>query len=150
MRNEDQDDVGRIYRNQEVRRFLGGSLDHENFKRHLVSLLSESTAVNWTVRLKSTFSFIGMVSIGKHQDGQEEEISYQFLPEFWGKGYACEVVSAILRYAADVMGISSIVAETQDANHASRRLLERVGMEPVRTLERFGAAQILYRRTLLP
>lgn len=146
LRNDDRDDVGRLYANQDVRRFLGGSLVHEGFNRRFEDLRAHSTAKIWTIRLKSTSLFVGIIGIDKHHDGQDQEVSYQLLPEFWGQGYAREAVSAVIEYAAAVMMLTSIVAETQCANHASRRLLERVGMEPVRTLSRFGEDQIIYRR----
>lgn len=42
------------------------------------------------------------------------------------------------------LNISSIVAETQTANRASCRLLEKLGMKKVQVLERFGREQAVY------
>ena len=86
-----------------------------------------------------------MIGIDEHHDGHEQEVSYQLLPGFWGEGYAYEALSAAIAYAATVMKLRCLLAETQCANHASRKLLKKVGMEPVRTLSRFGEDQIIYR-----
>ena len=76
----------------------------------------------------------------------QAEISYQFLPEHWGQGYGREAVSAVLGWAfeAIVPVPPVVVAVTQAANKASRRLLESVGMTAVGTFEEFGAPQVMY------
>lgn len=51
---------------------------------------------------------------------------------------------AVVDYALDDLGLHRIIAETQSANTASCRLLERIGMHRVKTLQRFGAEQIIY------
>lgn len=146
--DEDRADVARLYADQEVRRFLGGFISPEQCKQRFEQMIGDPAVRAWTLRVKATSSFLGLISVAQHHDGQDEEISYQLLPEFWGQGYACEALVAVIEYAASVMKLPSLIAETQCGNHASRRLLERVGMEPVRTLTRFGEDQVIYRRTL--
>ncbi len=75
-------------------------------------------------------------------------MSYELLPEYWGKGYATEAVEAALGYAFVDLGLERVVAETQAANERSCRLLERLGMKAERKLERFGAKQVIYPRKL--
>lgn len=40
--------------------------------------------------------------------------------------------------------LPGLIAETQTANQASCRLLEKVGKKRVKTLSRFGAEQVIY------
>lgn len=87
---------------------------------------------------------IGLVSLAPHHEGVYQEVSYQFLPCWWGKGYASEVVSVILHFALHGLNLSTVVAETQTANKASCQLLERLGMQLERTVFMFGAEQALY------
>jgi RimJ/RimL family protein N-acetyltransferase len=47
---------------------------------------------------------------------------------FWGKGYAFEAASAVLDYAQIALGLKSIVAITSEENHASAKLLEKLGL----------------------
>src|SRR3954452_17049237 len=98
---------------------------------------SSDDSFYWVVREKQTHNFIGLVSLDTHHEGVNLEISYQFLPNWWGKGYATEVVRLIINYALNDLKLSMIVAETQTANTSSCRLLERLGMELERTIIRF-------------
>ena len=87
---------------------------------------------------------MGLVSLDPHHEGVHLEISYQFLPCWWGKGYATEVLQVIINFALDDLNLSKVVAETQTTNKSSCRLLERLGMELERTIIRFGAEQAIY------
>lgn len=71
-------------------------------------------------------------------------MSYMFSPAYWHQGLAMECATAVLDLAFDEMGHEEIIAETQKGNAASRRLLERLGMTPWKSLRRFGERQELY------
>jgi RimJ/RimL family protein N-acetyltransferase len=58
----------------------------------------------------------------------EAEIGYIFDPAYGGRGYATEAVTALLAYAFDQLGIRRITAGCFADNHASARILEKVGM----------------------
>lgn len=127
----------------EVRRFLGGALDAATINERFANrIMSDKTC--WVVVRKADDAFIGTVKLSLHHDAQDIEVSYQFLPGVKGCGYATESVRRVIDYALQQLRLPRIVAETQIANTASRRLLERLGMLPDRELERFGAKQIIY------
>lgn len=44
----------------------------------------------WAIREKHTDDFMGIVSLNPHHDDGFLEVSYQFLPAWWEKGYARE------------------------------------------------------------
>jgi [ribosomal protein S5]-alanine N-acetyltransferase len=132
--------VAKLFANHQVRRFLGGVKDFS--QDHFAFLCS--CPLIWAVSVNETGEFIGLIFIGRHHDGEEMEVSFQFLPESWGKGLASETVGAIVDYARDNLNLKRIVAETQTANNRSKTLLERLGMRPVRWLTRFGEEQVLY------
>ena len=139
--------VTKLYTDVKVRRFLGGVVDRKTIRYKFIKML-ESNPENhyWVIRVKDSSSFeeIGIVSLTRHHNNIDTEISYQLLPEWWGKGYGTEAAGAIVKYALTVMNLPRVVAETQMANIASCRLLESVGMRLERTVERFGAKQIIY------
>ena len=87
---------------------------------------------------------MGIITLAPHHDGEDTEVSYLLLPEWWGQGYATEAVQAILDHGLANLGLSRIIAETQTANAVSVRLLKRVGMTFERNVERFGAEQSIY------
>lgn len=145
VRQSDYEDIKALYRNEEVRQFLGGTRD-QNAIREIVADMSESGAEAWyfSVRELETRKFMGMVSLDLHHAGEGMEVSYQFLPECWGKGYAAEAVGRVILFAFEDLKLPGIVAETQTANMSSCRLLEKLGMRWIDSYERFGAQQSLY------
>ena len=143
---EDREDIFGLYSNEDVRRYLGGTVDEQIFNTRFSEMIMSSDTTNWTIRLKKDGVFIGIISIDQHHDGQDHEISYQLLPMFWGKGLALEIIDAVLRYAKNTMNLTNIVAETQQANVPSKKLLEKLGMQPIKTVTRFGEKQIIYRK----
>ncbi|WP_045520874.1 GNAT family N-acetyltransferase [Neobacillus niacini] len=138
-------DVKKLFVNPEVRKFLGGIRQEDAIQVLLDEMLNTSdNSFYWAVREKHTDTFIGLVSLDPHHEGIYLEISYQLLPNWWGKGYATEVVQSIINYALNELNLTKVVAETQTANKTSCKLLERLGMELERTFIRFGAEQAIY------
>ena len=143
----DWDLVMKLYTNAEVRRFLGGVVDEKTIYLRLLQMLESGTGTyHWIIRVKENNSSgkIGLVSLGQHHDNTNIEISYQLLPQWWGKGYGTEAIQAVITHALTVLGLPRVIAETQIANVASCRLLERVGMHLEGTVERFGAKQGIF------
>jgi ribosomal-protein-alanine N-acetyltransferase len=55
------------------------------------------------------------------------ELGYWLLPDYWGRGIAAQCVGAMLEHAYGPMGLHRVAAEVEVDNHASRRLLDRLG-----------------------
>ncbi len=127
----DREDVAALYRCRETRRYLGGVLDEQSFADRFSRMLGDDEGRNWTIFTRDGHSFVGLVSIDRHHDGQDFEISYQILPALWGKGLGLETVRALIDYASSVLGLPKLVGETQTANLRSRKLLEQLGMTPL-------------------
>ncbi|MBQ7990335.1 MAG: GNAT family N-acetyltransferase [Oscillospiraceae bacterium] len=56
------------------------------------------------------------------------EIGYTFNRDHQGKGYACESIIGMMRYAFSSLGVRRIFAEIDTRNERSVRLAERAGM----------------------
>jgi RimJ/RimL family protein N-acetyltransferase len=65
-------------------------------------------------------------TLGPPADGVVE-IGYSLVPAFQGRGYATELVGAIVAWIAEDPRVSRITAETDAGNEPSRRLLARLG-----------------------
>lgn len=145
LRADDLEHVVRLYTDADVRRFLGGPVDEQTMRSRFPAILEPDTSTQrLAVRIKTDGSFAGLVTLSPHHDGVDTEVSYQFLPEWWGQGYATEAVQAVVTHALTHSGLPRVIAETQTANIASCRLLERIGMRLDRTVDRFGAEQSIY------
>jgi RimJ/RimL family protein N-acetyltransferase len=81
------------------------------------------------VEKKDDGKAIGMCGILNRDSLDNPDIGFAFLPNFNGKGYALEIVSATMIYAKDKLGISKIGAITVADNFKSIRLLEKIGLK---------------------
>lgn len=143
---EDYADIKQLYENEHVREYLGGPVDEVGYgKRFNEMIHSQNVALHWTIRLRETEAFIGLVFLDTYHDERDIEIGYQFLPDYWGKGYATEVITHILKFGIETLGYSTIVAETQSQNKASCHVLQKAGMQFEEELERFGHKQSKFR-----
>ena len=141
----DYEKIRELYTNVKVREFLGGVVSNERFKSSFIDILTcEENSFYWVVRLKNNNEVIGLVSLDNHHDGVSTELSYQFMPQYWGYGYAEEVARIIIDYAFKDLIIKKIVAETQSKNKASCKLLQKVGMSVEQIVSRFGAEQYIF------
>lgn len=66
------------------------------------------------------------------------------MPDYWGNGYALETIRGILNFASKELKIKKIVSETQVANKASCRLLNKLGMKIIDKGYRFNAEQYIF------
>lgn len=57
------------------------------------------------------------------------DISYALSPEYWGSGYATEVVKEVITYGFEKLGIKRIGAVVFVENTSSNKLLEKLGFE---------------------
>lgn len=135
----------RLIGNRDVRRFLGGPVP-------LSARLSCFNAYHrvhpnagiWIVRDKVTGKSLGIIELTPHKDGEDYEISYQFHPSSWGKGFARQATCCVINHAVSDLGFERIIAETQAANTRSCRFLENLGFVKLDKVERFGVLQKIY------
>ena len=82
----------------------------------------------WAVRETATDDWIGFCGF-RSSDANEVELLYGIWPRCWGQGLATEAARVLLSYAFLTLGVAEIVAATDVPNHASARVLERLGMQ---------------------
>ena len=71
---------------------------------------------------------VGWVELFEHpSDDDLLHISYQFAPEYWGRGCATEAVRRILQYGFETLSLNRIVAVVRRENVRSVRLLVKLG-----------------------
>jgi RimJ/RimL family protein N-acetyltransferase len=126
----------------EVRRYLGGPVGAGHLAARRAAAVGERGT--FAVTTQAGGQVVGFCYLGRHRCGAVE-LSYTFLPEHWGHGYAREAAAAVLAWGfASVPGCERIVAVTQTDNARSRRLLRALGMRPVEEFVEFGAPQVMY------
>ena len=141
----DVSEFTRLWTDPDVRRFLGGPVDVQQlamYQAHFAGRINLFTVVT-----RQEAAVLGSVWIDPRSrfDGRRE-VTYSFLPEHWGKGYAREAVTAAVGWAFDHVPSEdpSVIAVTQEANSRSRRLLEAIGMHMISKFVEWDALQTMY------
>lgn len=139
------DEIFALESNEQSRAYLGGPVAKEKFPEKFRAMLSvQPPECYWVVRHKGTNAFIGLVCITNYHDRIHYDVSYQLHPAFWGEGYGTEIIRKVIEYGLSILGLEELYAETQKKNLASVRVLEKVGMQFVSQIERFGEEQVVY------
>jgi [ribosomal protein S5]-alanine N-acetyltransferase len=93
------------------------------------------------IRLRDQFGFqywpVFLLATGQHagcaglrpKAGGLLELGYYLKPAFWGSGLATEAAAAVAGYAFGVLRAENLFAGHHPANHASQRILEKLGFE---------------------
>jgi RimJ/RimL family protein N-acetyltransferase len=106
-------------------RFLA-EYERNGYSTYLVRLKpSAATSVTESVPL-------GTVALSKG-DSKESylipDLGFAILPEYCGKGYATESSKLLMSWAKDKLGVSDVFGFTNEENKASRRVMEKLGMD---------------------
>lgn len=83
----------------------------------------------WAVHLKSNKEFIGWCGLKHIVELDEIDLGYRFFEPHWGKGYASESAIASFNYGLQQLGLKTIVGRAAIENIASRKVLEKTGMQ---------------------
>lgn len=70
---------------------------------------------------------IGRAGFGITETG-DTEVGYVLHKKFWGKGYASEAVTELLKYAREHIDVDYIIAYADVGNIGSTRVMEKCGM----------------------
>jgi RimJ/RimL family protein N-acetyltransferase len=86
------------------------------------------------VEIKDSKTPIGMCGIIKRDTLDNPDIGFAFLPQFTGKGYAFEIAAATLAHAEQQLKLPVISAITVANNTSSIKLLEKIGLKFIKTI----------------
>lgn len=145
VQNSDAPFVQALLTDAQVRAYLGGALDTASAAARVTAYLHPPDGHDvWCAATAE--GPVGLVFLAPHHDGTHPELSFMFARAAWGRGLAREACAAVLQARRADLAPHGVVAETQAANHAARKLLDRLGFHLMDEFDRFGAAQRLYHR----
>lgn len=140
-----------------VHRYLGGIGGKMVFNlaesAATVAFIQAQYAANgigrWAVLLRETGEFMGWAGlklVAGPVNGQADfyDLGYRFLPKFWRQGYGYEAGLAWLNYGFQNMKLPRICAYADVENIASRRILEKIGLQPGNAFEEGGTPCVWY------
>lgn len=87
--------------------------------------------------LKPSNVVIGWIGLGYPDTPEgaiaDRDFGYALGKRYWGRGLGTEAVRGLLRFCFDELRVSRVSAQCAAANRASSRVLEKAGMERVRS-----------------
>lgn len=92
----------------------------------------------WVAVQRSDGRPLGLAGLVKRDGLDTPDVGYAFLPVAWGRGYAQEAASAVLRHAMDALGIPKLAAITTLENFASMAVLRKIGFTYQGTIQLTG------------
>ncbi len=93
-----------------------------------------------TLVIDSGGELIGGIGVGV-RDHDEWEMGYWLGEPYWNRGYASEAAAAVRDYAFERLKLDKIVAGHYADNHASGRVLTKLGFRYTKETMRFSLAQ---------
>jgi RimJ/RimL family protein N-acetyltransferase len=143
-RPDDGADFMALERDPEVMRFLNGghAVDHSRSYPDATFLMPRGTESHvWTARRTANGSFVGWFCLWP-ESKEVGELGYRLRRLDWGQGLASEGAFALIGWGFRNGGFESIFASTSAVNHASRRVLEKLGMRCASTVKADGTDPI--------
>jgi len=118
--------------NEDVMRYIRPIVNREESARLLALnmqlYLSRPNTGRWAIFNKATGSYMGSFSILEMDiDKTRLHIGYALLPQFWGMGYATEVLQQGVAYFFASHNAPTLYAITEDENVASQKVLVKCG-----------------------
>jgi ribosomal-protein-alanine N-acetyltransferase len=101
----------------------------------------------WAVTDKATGTLLGQCGLRFVPQLHEVEILYLLVQAVWGQGLASEAARAALTYGFEQVGLERIIALTKPENTASRRVMEKLGMQYEKEVHIFNLDAVYYALT---
>lgn len=139
---DDLDDLVELDSDPDVMRFLTGgrptsreAMETDRLPAWLEYAKQHTGYGFWIVELATSSEFLGWVHMRCKPDlpENEPELGYRLRKSAWGKGYATEGSIALINDAFDRGNAVRVYAETMAVNRGSRRVMEKCGLQFVRT-----------------
>jgi len=84
----------------------------------------------WAVFAKDDGRYVGNASLRPRPERQKDwEIGYYLTPDEWGKGFATELATRLVRFGFETAGLKEVFATVDKENLASINVLKKSGLE---------------------
>ncbi|MBK9239987.1 MAG: GNAT family N-acetyltransferase [Acidobacteria bacterium] len=134
MTHDDLDWLATLYSDEEVTRYLGGLKTRDQVEDMLRTRVIEYYDTHpglgmWMTVERASGQGVGFHLINNIQGETIIQIGYGLAKSAWGRGYATEMASALMRYAFEDLKLPRIAGMASLPNVASQRVLEKIGLE---------------------
>ncbi|HWB26196.1 MAG TPA: GNAT family N-acetyltransferase [Chitinophagaceae bacterium] len=129
---QDDDLFYQLSSNEEVMRYIRPTVSKEDSDKLLVQnihlYLSRANTGRWAMFERHTGNFVGSFSIlAMDSDNAKLHIGYALLPQFWGRGYATEILRGGIGFFFRYHSSNTLYAIAEERNTASQKVLQKCG-----------------------
>ena len=153
LRMKDAEALHAFWADADVRRYLwdGKVLPLETVRsiiRQSIADFENHGFGFFSLDLKATEpKLVGFCGFRRFEDGEQIELLFGILPEYWGEGFVTEAAKEVLRHGFEEAGIARVIAAADTPNQRSVRLLMRLGMLFEQRREWHGLDTVFYALT---
>jgi len=135
--------------NAAVMRYIRPVITREESNKFLAQniqlYLSKPNTGRWAVIEKASGKYVGSFSIlSMESDDARLHIGYALLPQFWGLGYATELLQQGLIFFYNKHANTSIYGITEEPNVASQKVLLKCGFSHYNRLQEHGKELLIF------
>jgi RimJ/RimL family protein N-acetyltransferase len=125
--------LSNLYADAEVTRFLGGTRTEVQVREMLTTRILDYYHAHpglgiWMTVEQATGAPVGFHLINHIQGESIIQIGFGLARSAWGRGFATEMASALLRYAFVDLELESIAGIASLGNVASQHVLQKIGL----------------------
>jgi ribosomal-protein-alanine N-acetyltransferase len=102
--------------------------DAQSFLAHADDEFRTGRSVSFAVTIVQGGELCGSVGLTLTSAHETAEIGYWIGVPYWGRGFATEAANAVMAFGFETLKLHRIYAHHFAENHASRRVLEKIGM----------------------
>ncbi|VEP16965.1 putative Gcn5-related n-acetyltransferase [Hyella patelloides LEGE 07179] len=104
-----------------------------DFKSIFQNLLDNEDSYIWAICLKGKHQLIGIIEISLDSP-TEANLHYEINHQFYNQGFATEATQTVITWTwENLPQIAQIIADTHSANLGSQRVMEKSGMNRIKT-----------------
>jgi len=132
--SDDLDWLAELYGDSDVTRHLGGvksrAQTQDFLNARVLNYYNEHPGLGiWKTVDRDTGIPVGFHLLNHIRGESIIQVGYVLAKPAWGKGYASEMAEAVLGYGFRELRLPRIAAMTSKHNHASQRVLQKIGLE---------------------
>lgn len=131
---EDVDRLYEIYSDEDVRKYIEDLYEDKEeeiqyTKDYIANQYRFYEYGMWIVEDIKSGEIIGRAGIFDRPNQEYQELGFVFAKEYWGEGYAFEVLTAVMDYVYAELGVETLYAHAVHENIRSGKILRKLGFE---------------------
>ena len=146
-RDDDLDDYAAMAADEEVMRFIGGTVDRDTAWRQM-AIYSGHWQLRghgqWVVERREDGALLGRAGLWYPEGWFGLEVGWALARSAWGNGYATEAARAAVDWAVSERKATELISVIAMANAPSIRVAERLGMAELGDTEHNGVPITIY------